>query len=283
MKNIVIGLTFAALWGSGSVATKLGLKVAQPLVLINTRFFFAGLIMLFFALVVQKDRLPKRAEWLPLGVCGVLSMAIYPSAFVFAMKQITAGIGTLGSATCPLIISVLNAVWLRQKITWNIWVGLFIGLFGVAIATYPLLLNAHATVFGVVLLSLSMLCYSVGTVYYQSVNWALPRLSINAWQVLIGGACLLPFTSYFFDAQANHYDATFWSATFWLVVPISIGAVQLWLYLLKAEPVKASLWLFLCPIFGFFFAAVLTHEPITIYTVLGTVLVILGLYLGKKY
>ena len=68
MKNILIGLSFAALWGSGSVATKLGLKVVQPLVLINTRFFFAGLIMLFFALAVNKDRLPKRAEWLPLGV-----------------------------------------------------------------------------------------------------------------------------------------------------------------------------------------------------------------------
>jgi probable blue pigment (indigoidine) exporter len=283
MKNILIGLSFAALWGSGSVATKLGLKVVQPLVLINTRFFFAGIIMLFFALVIQKDRLPKRAEWLPLVVCGVLSMAIYPSAFVFAMKQITAGIGTLGSATCPLIISVLNAVWLRQKISWNIWVGLFIGLFGVAIATYPLLLNAHATVFGVVLLSMSMLCYSVGTVYYQSVNWALPRLSINAWQVLIGCVCLLPFTTYFFEVEANYFGTTFWLSTFWLVVPISIAAVQLWLYLLKAEPVKASLWLFLCPIFGFFYAAILTNEPITVYTVVGTVLVILGLYLGKKY
>ncbi len=282
MKNIVIGLAFAALWGSGSVATKLGLKVVQPLVLINARFFFAGLIMLSFALFIDKNRLPKRAEWLPLIVCGALSMAIYPSAFVFAMKQITAGIGTLGSATCPLIISVLNAVWLRQKIARNVWLGLLIGLFGVAIATYPLLQNAHATVFGIVLLSLSMLCYAIGTVYYQSINWSLPRLSINAWQVLIGGLFLLPFTTFFHEENLNHYDTTFWLSTFWLVVPISIAAVQLWLYLLKAEPTKASLWLFLCPIFGFFYAAVLTHEPITIYTVLGTVLVILGLYLGKK-
>jgi probable blue pigment (indigoidine) exporter len=282
MKNILIGFSFAALWGSGSVATKLGLKVVQPLVLINARFFFAGLVMLSFALFISKDRLPKRAEWLPLVICGGLSMAIYPSAFVFAMKEITAGIGTLGSATCPLIISVLNAVWLRQKITWNVWLGLCIGLFGVAIATYPLLQNAHATGFGVALLSLSMLCYSVGTVYYQSVNWSLPRLSINAWQVLIGGSFLLPFTLFFHNEQANNYDATFWVSTFWLVVPISIAAVQLWLYLLKAEPTKASLWLFLCPIFGFFYAAVLTNEPITIYTIVGTVLVILGLYLGKK-
>lgn len=282
MKKILAGLLFAALWGSGSVATKIGIKVAQPLLLISTRFFLAALIMLSISLLINKDRIPKRQEWLPLIICGVLSMAIYPSVFVFAMKHVTAGIGTLGSAACPLIISVLNAVWLRQKITWNIWTGLFIGLAGVAIAIYPLLLKAYATPFGVILLSFSMLCYSVGTVYYQSINWALPRLSINGWQVLFGGLALLPFTAYFYDANLNHFNTKFWFSALWLVIPVSILAIQVWLYLLKAEPTKASLWLFLCPIFGFLYASILTDEPITIYTIIGTLLVIVGLYLGKK-
>jgi probable blue pigment (indigoidine) exporter len=282
MKKIGAGLIFAALWGSGSVATKLGLKVSQPLLLINTRFFIAALLMLTIALLINKDRFPKRHEWIPLLICGTLSMAIYPSAFVYAMKYVTAGIGTLGSATCPLIISVLNAVWLRQKITWNIWAGLFLGLSGVAFAIYPLLLNAHATPFGVFLLTFSMICYSVGTVYYQSVTWALPRLSINGWQVLFGGIILLPFTTFIFESNENHFNTTFWFSILWLVIPISIIAVQMWLYLLKAEPTKASLWLFFCPIFGFFYAYLLTSEPITIYTAIGTILVIGGLYLGKK-
>lgn len=282
MKKIFAGLIFAALWGSGSVATKLGLKVSQPLLLINTRFFIAALIMLTISLLISKDRFPKRNEWIPLLICGILSMAIYPSAFVYAMKYVTAGIGTLGSATCPLIISVLNAIWLQQKITWNIWAGLFIGLSGVALAIYPLLLNAHATPLGVFLLTFSMICYSVGTVYYQSVKWTLPRLSINGWQVLFGGIILLPFTTFLFESSDNNFNTTFWTSILWLVIPVSIIAVQFWLYLLKEEPTKASLWLFLCPIFGFLYGYILTNEPITIYTVIGTILVIGGLYIGKK-
>jgi probable blue pigment (indigoidine) exporter len=282
MKKIFAGLIFAALWGSGSVATKLGLKVSQPLLLINTRFFFAALLMLAISLLINKDRLPKRNEWTPLIICGLLSMAIYPSAFVYAMKHVTAGIGTLGSATCPLIISVLNAVWLRYKITWNIWTGLFIGLGGIAITIYPLLLNAHATPLGVFLLTFSMLCYSVGTVYYQSVTWTLPRLSINGWQVLFGGLILFPFTTFLFNPTDNNFNSIFWFSVLWLVIPVSIIAVQIWLYLLKAEPTKSSLWLFLCPIFGFLYSNILTGEPISIYTVVGTILVIGGLYLGTK-
>jgi drug/metabolite transporter (DMT)-like permease len=282
MKKIFAGLIFAALWGSGSVATKLGLKVSQPLFLINTRFFFAALLTLTISLLINKDRFPKRNELLPLIVCGLLSMAIYPTAFVYAMKYVTAGIGTLGSATCPLIISALNTIWLRQKITWNIWTGLFIGLGGVAIAIYPLLLNAHVTPLGVLLLSFSMLCYSVGTVYYQSIKWTLPRLSINGWQVLFGGMILLPFTTFLFERSDNTINQTFAASVLWLVVPVSILAVQIWLYLLKKEPTKASLWLFLCPIFGFFYSYILTNEPITTYTIIGSILVIIGLYLGNK-
>lgn len=282
MKRLSIGLLFAALWGSGSVATKLGLKVSQPLLLITSRFFLAALLMLTISLLINKDRVPKRNEWIPLLICGILSMAIYPTAFVYAMKYVTAGIGTLGSAACPLVISVLNAVLLRQKIAWNIWTGLFIGLSGVAVAIYPLLMNAYATPLGIILLTFSMLCYSIGTVYYQSVNWKLPRLSINAWQVLFGGLILLPFTSFLFDRSENSFNTTFWISTVWLVIPVSIIAVQFWLYLLKVEPTKASLWLYLCPLFGFLFAYFLTNEPITIYTIVGTVLVIGGLYLGNK-
>ncbi len=282
MKKILAGLFFAALWGSGSVAIKLGLKVSQPLVLISTRFFLAALLMLGIALLINKDRIPKRQEWLPLMVCGILNMAVYPTLFVYAMQQVTAGIGTLGSAACPIIIIVLNAIWLRKKINTNVWAGLFMGVAGVGLAIYPLLLNAHATIPGVILLTVSMLCYSIATVYYQSINWSLPRLSINGWQVLFGGLALLPFTIFLYNPAANTFTQTFYFSVLWLVLPISIIAVQLWLYLLKAEPAKASLWLFLCPLFGFLYAYLLTNEPITLYTIAGTVLVIAGLYLGKK-
>ena len=132
-----------------------------------------------------------------------------------------------------------------------------------------------------ILLALCMVAYSFGSVYYKTVPWKLSRTAINGWQVLIGGILLIPF-AFYFHSKPNHFDLRFWMSIGWLVVPVSVGAVQLWLYLLKTDAVKASIWLFLCPIFGLMYATVLLNEPFNLYTVGGTLLVLIALVLGQR-
>jgi drug/metabolite transporter (DMT)-like permease len=91
---------------------------------------------------------------------------------------------------------------------------------------------------------------------------------------------LLPF-ALFFESGNNSFDLKFLLSLTWLVIPVSIGAVQLWLRLLKDDAVRASIWLFLCPVFGLLFATILLDEPFTILTALGAVLVIVALYIGQ--
>jgi probable blue pigment (indigoidine) exporter len=282
MKYTFLGLLFASLWASASVATKYGLKSAQPFVIADIRFFIAGFLMIFGATVLRGQRLPQKQEWKPLIIYGFLNVALYLSLFGLAMERVAAGIGTLSLATNPLFISILSALWLKKRVALNVWLGLILGIIGVGVATYPLLLKSYATPLGIAILLGSMLSYSVGTVYFSSRKWELPLLAINGWQVLFGGILLLPLTIFTYDAGKNHFDGYFWGSVLWLVVPVSIGAVQLWLYLLKIDAVKAALWLFLCPIFGFFYAWLLLGEPVSAYTFVGTGLVIGGLYLGQR-
>lgn len=282
------GLLFAALWASASVATKFGVQSVHPLILANVRFFIAGTGMLLFAYGVHagtRGRLsawPTGVEWRQLTIFALLNTTIYLGAFVLALKEVSAGIGSLSTATNPLFITLLSAVWLRRLPRRNEVGGLLLGIVGVGVATYPLLQTSYATISGLVILLIGMVSVSAATVYYAGIEWRLPDLVINGWQVLLGGILLLPFTLLFADFGASHYDGRFWASVLWLILPVSVAALQLWFYLVRQDAVRASLWLFLCPIFGFIYSYLLMGEPITVYTFVGTGLVIGGLWLGRK-
>jgi probable blue pigment (indigoidine) exporter len=278
------------LWASASVAGKFGLYSAEPLVLFTIRFLLAGLLLLAFTYIIQPTfrsetkrsaRLPHQGEWRQITIFGILNTTLYLGLFVVALQYITPGITTLAIAMNPLYISILSALMMRRRVKFYEWSSIVIGSAGVFVAAYPLLQSSYATPGGLVLLALSMFAYSVGAVYYAAVDWKLSRITINAWQVFIGGLLLAPF-AWLMHTRENHFDLHFWYSLAWLILPVSVVAVQLWLRLLKSDAVRASLWLYLCPIFGFFYAWLFLREPLSVYTGIGTAMVMSALYIGQR-
>lgn len=273
------------LWASASVATKFGVQVAAPLILANVRFFIAGILLLGFSYIFGKEknyRFPTRKEFGQLALFGFLNTTLYLGLYVYAMKFTAAGIGSLGVSTNPLIIVLLSSWWLGRRPAREEWLGILFGMAGIGLATYPLMQNSFTTPFGISLLMVSMVAVSAASVYYASVKWELPNLLINGWQVFLGCIFLLPFTLFAGTDQPTQWNTQFWASVLWLSLAVSVLGLICWFYLLRLDTVKASLWLFLCPLFGFFFAWWLMDEPITIYTILGTMLVVAGLYVGQR-
>jgi probable blue pigment (indigoidine) exporter len=282
-KVIFAGILFAFLWSSASTATKIGLTSAQPFVISIFRFLIAGGIMLFVTHILLRNRLPKKREWLQICIYGFLNITFYLGLYVIAMQQVSAGLGSLAVATNPVFIAMMSAFWFSHRIKFKNILSLLLCFLGVVLAAYPLLENSYATPFGIFILLVSMVGYSLGTIYYSRVNWnGLNMLTINGWQTILGGVFLLPVLYATYQSDKNNFDVSFWSSVGWLAIPVSIGAVQFWLYLLKNNPIKASYWLFLCPIFGFIIAHSMMKEPITVYTFIGVSFVICGLYLVQK-
>ncbi len=279
-RYVLTGFLFASLWASASSAGKIGLQSAEGLVLFIVRFLLAGILLIGYATIVQRDRFPTLKEWKPLTIFGTFNTALYLGIFIIALSEVTAGITTIALALNPLFISFISAIWLKRPVKRIEWISIVIGITGVVTAAYPLLKESYASITGLIMIGVCMLAYSFGSVYYGTVDWKLSRTAINGWQVLIGGILLIPL-GLIFHSKENHFDLRFWLSIGWLVVPVSIGAVQLWLYLLKKDAVKASLWLFLCPIFGLIYATFLLDEPFSVYTVVGSVLVLTALGLGQ--
>ncbi|MCW5910152.1 MAG: EamA family transporter [Cyclobacteriaceae bacterium] len=279
---MLTGLAFSVLWSSASIAGKFGLNSAEPLLFFTIRFLVAGALLLTYAHLLKQYRLPAGKEWLQLTVFGAFNTALYLGIFIVALQYITAGITALAIALNPLFISLFSSLLNKRKVKWMEWGSITLGLAGVLIASFPLLQLESFSAAGLLLLGLSMITYSIGAVYYAGRKWTLERVSINGWQVLFGGVMTAPFAFLIHKPGSTQFDISFWLSLLWLVVPVSIIAVNLWLILLKADAVKASLWLFLCPIFGLILSAILLGEPLSFYTWLGTMLVLGALFIGQQ-
>ena len=222
-------------------------------------------------------------EWKQITIYGLLNITIYLGCYVVAMQNVTAGVGALAIATNPLFISFSSIFFLKKKLKPDIFIALILGTAGVVCASWPLLKDASITISGLALLLFSMLSYSIGAIYFSVKEWNnLSILTINGWQTTIGGLLLLPFTLWEYRGNKNHFDFKFWVGTLWLAIFVSIFAIQLWLWLLKRNTVKAGLWLFLCPVFGFAIAAVILNDIISIYTIIGVIFVMIGLFLSQR-
>lgn len=282
-KYIAAGVFFALLWSSAATATKIALQSAQPFVIAVARFFTGGMCMLVFAHLVWRKRLPQKREWLFLTVYGLLNISLYLGLYVVAMQEVSAGLGSMAVAVNPVLISIISAVLFDHKMGLKHWLSLLLCCAGVVVAALPLLQNSFATANGIFIMLVSMLAYSAGAIYFARAKWNdLHILTINGWQTLIGGILLIPVLLFTYKSEFNSFDLNFYSGILWLAIPVSIAAVQLWLWLLKRNAVTASYWLFLCPVFGFIIAAFSLNEPITLYTIAGILLVTAGLYMVQK-
>ncbi|HRG10737.1 MAG TPA: DMT family transporter, partial [Cyclobacteriaceae bacterium] len=130
---LLTGLSFSVLWASASIAGKFGLTSAEPLFFFTIRFLIAGVILLAYAHLLKKYRVPSGKEWQHLAIFGAFNTALYLGIFIIALQFITAGITALAIALNPLFISLLSSILNKRKVKWLEWGSITLGLAGVLV------------------------------------------------------------------------------------------------------------------------------------------------------
>jgi drug/metabolite transporter (DMT)-like permease len=282
--EIAEGLLFSLLWASATVATKYAVHSVDPFLLTLLRFLVVAVVLQGFAYVFNRKatRLPSAEEFKQLFILGFLNVTVYMSGYLIAIKTVSAGLISLFSASNPLILILLSAFILKKKLSTHQWVGVTISFAGLILAAIPNLKDSHATVFGLIAFVGGITALSCGSIYFSRTNIRLSKMSVNTWQITIGGLMFIPIVLL---NSGNNYikaDLNFYLSFAWLVVPVTIIAYALWLKLLEADPVKAGIWLFLTPALGYAMAVVIMHERITAYGVAGALLVVSGLLYSRR-
>lgn len=276
--DILIGLLFAFIWASGPIAAKVGFKGSPPLTILDTRFVLAGIIMFTLNYGIRRSTpWPKRHEWKHLVVLALTNSVIYLGFSWLALREISAGVYNLFIATNPFLVAVFSSLWLGRKVTRQEWLGMLISAVGLIIATVPSLAASQITTGGLLLASGAVTTYAFGSVYFKRVKVGLSGLVLNGWQISIGALLLFPFAAAMNGPELPRISSNLVIGLSWSVLVISTFGLALWFYLLKKDPVRANMWMFLTPVFGYLQAALVLGEPIRATDLIGTVFVMAGL------
>ncbi|WP_114937057.1 DMT family transporter [Mucilaginibacter endophyticus] len=282
-KKIIAGVVFTALWSTGAIAAKFGIRSADALILASVRFISTGLIFGPYFLLHSKHRFwPRGSEWKPIIIYGLLNTTFTLGSFFAAQKYASAGMSTLFLAVAPLLMALFSSWFLGRKLSRFEIIGMLVAFSGLILSAASELPKGHIKPLGLVLLIIYMVSYACSSIYFSSIKRTLTNIVFNVWQVFTGGVMLLPFAFLFKDYHIHHLDTNLLLSMAWMVIVLSFIANQLWLYLVKIDTVKAAAWLYLAPVFGYALGYIFFNETITVFTISGTLLVIAGLVVAGR-
>ncbi len=282
--DIAEGLLFTLLWASATVATKFAFRSCDLFLLTLIRFLTVSVLLLGYTYLIKNKTspFPTKTEFKKLFILGILNVTIYMSGYLIAIKYVSAGLISLITAVNPLLLILFSAIFYKRKLSQFEITGIVIAVSGLILAAIPNLYNSHATFLGLLSLVAGISALSTGSIYYANSGLSLKKTEVNTWQVTLGGILFLPIV---FLNRPNNFivpDLNFFLSIAWLIFPVSIIAYAMWLVLLQRDAVKAGLWLFLTPGFGYLMAVIIMHEKITVYGIAGSLLVVSGLLYSRR-
>jgi drug/metabolite transporter (DMT)-like permease len=243
-----------------------------------SRFLLASLILAAIALVVRGG-MPRGRALLGAALYGVLG---FGAAFAFAywgLQRVSAGLGAVFLATVPLLTFAFALLHRQERFRWD---GLIGGVFAVAgmAVIFREGLGAGVPLGSLLSLFAAAVCFAETGIVVK----AFPRVhpvSMNAIGLGVGGVMLLVLAWLYGDSLAVPELAKTWVAQAYLVVLGSVVAFSLYVYVLRRWTASAvSYEGVLIPIVAILLASWVQDEEITWTFAVGSLLVLIGVYVG---
>jgi drug/metabolite transporter (DMT)-like permease len=248
-----------------------------------------GLSVLCFGVWIAVSRAAwpvGRAQWLHLGVTGVLMHAAYLGGVWAAVK---AGIGAGTVALLVGLQPVLTALWLSafsgtdraHAVTPRQWAGLGLGLIGLTLVVWRKLGAGEITSWNLGLAFVALLGITAGTLYQKRFVAPCDVRTANTVQLLAALIVSLPLALW--ESEPIRWNPTFMVAMAWSVVVLTLGGSSL-LYLLiqRGAATRVTSLLYLVPPVTALLAWQLFDEVLTAPMLLGMVLTAVGVALVVK-
>ncbi len=183
------------LWGGTFISGRMLAASVDPAITAFLRFLIASLALVLLTLATEKRLVvPPVRSWLPLFFLGLTGVFSYNVFFFHGLQHITAGRAALIVAATPLLITLLAALFLGERLTLRKTLGIFLSLSGAVVVIsngHPGSLLHGGIGPGELALLGCVLSWSAYSLIGRAVLRTIPPLRSVCYSSLIGTVLLL--------------------------------------------------------------------------------------------
>ena len=284
-----VAFLIVAVWGSTFVFTKmLLLNGLSPAQIFTLRFIVAYILLLAVSLM-------RHHQWLCLSLkdellmvaLGITGGSLYFLAENAAMLYTTATNTSLIVCSCPLFTMFLFALFYRhsEQITRFQTVGSLIACLGMAVVVLNGHFVLHLSPLGDMLAFAACLCWAVYSLLMRPALEHYSSLFITRKVFFYGLVTIIPY--YIFVPGFPTLTTLLRPDVLWNLLFLSVVASLLcylaWTWVIsRLGAVVATNWVYFNPITTILFAWWLLNEQITVWFLLGSVLILLGMFMADR-
>ncbi|MBE15233.1 MAG: DMT family transporter [Dokdonia sp.] len=258
----------------------------KPFGFIMLRVLGAALLFWMSSLFVPREKIDKK-DWLRIALCALFGMTVNMLCFFKGLALSTPINSSVVITISPVILLLLSAVFLKEKITWMKGLGIGLGFIGAIVLILfgaQVQDNAPNIPLGNVFFLINATAYSIYLIIVKPLTAKYSSITLMKWFFLIAVFMNMPIAlPEFLEVQWTQLPLSVIGVMVFVVVGTTYCTYLFNVFALRElKPSTIGAFIYLQPLLATFIAILLGADTLTVVRVLAASLIFLGVYLSTR-
>jgi drug/metabolite transporter (DMT)-like permease len=274
----------AVLLGLNFVAIKVAVGSIPPLLVGALRFTVGGVLLLSFVRLMGLGSRPTRRLLLTTLGIGLVGGTLYNIALNEGTSMTSASSAALIMATSPVWGMLLAAGFGVEPLRTTNVIGAVVSIVGVVLILGRGLEGGGSSLVGDLLVLAASVSFAAYIVLSRTQHGNYPALTIGAYTVFFGGLAIFPFTPLELAGwRWESVSAAAWIAVAYMAIFSTALGYGIWQWGIgRIGADRVLVYLYLVTLTGVVSSIVFLHEGFGLIKVLGTVVLLAGVYVAHR-
>ena len=279
------------IWSANVVISKAATDKLDPMAYNALRFAIAPVAMYLMLRWRKFNFYLPRALWPAIVISALFNFTLYQLAFINGLHQTTAGNNALIMAAGPAWVAIINAVRSQERITRGALLGAFLALFGVGVVVVGRSGSVGfggSTLIGDMLTLLASFFWAFGVLasrYAMTRDTKVPNMTIVFWVMVVGSVTQVVFGVVALSQVSlasitpNVIVALIYSGS----ISVALGSLIFNYAIAKRGATRTAVFSYMQPLITGGLAILFLGESMSVWLLVGGVLIFAGVALVRRY